>query len=212
MDANTRGKLMHLIANDRATGLHAWLGVSGPRGLSVTGMYRAQTKAWLLTMVTYLTQWALFLLPGFAAASALSAKRKPISRVSLVVVVIATGATLGYLSFGAFFLSTSIGRFFSFTVYLSAAGFLAVPLAGMREATKTTLNLVAEPFLYALLAGTCYVSFYFLFMDPCAPNIEWAGDRFFLEGRPTDNGIPLIFADRIYYRQRVAFLFVVSTG
>ena len=199
-----RGQMVRLVAVDNATGVGGWLAVSNPRRFSVLSYFRVQLKTFAQTMGTYLFQLALFLLPGFAVASQVTARRRrTISPIYSVIVVITVGAMLGYISFWAFFFSKGLGRFFTYAVYLSAAGLLIVPRFSPREALRTTAKMIAQPFLYATLAGLCYMSFYFIYSDPFAPGIGYAADRFFAALLPGDNVITAIFADRIYDRQSV---------
>jgi len=198
-----RGAQVRLVAVDQDTGWGGWLGVSNPRRLTVMGFWREQAKTWARTMATYLFVLALFLLPGFVAASVLTARR-PIPALYLVMVVIAASATLGYISFWAFFFSKGLGRVLSFSVYVAAIGLLAIPNAwNPRTAMKATFDAIREPFLYVTLAGLCYMSFYLIFRDPFSPGISYSSDRFFAELLPGDNIIPAIFAERIYMRQPV---------
>jgi hypothetical protein len=204
LDANTRGQQVRLVAIDRAIGWGGWLGVSNPRSLSLLNLCRQQLKSASRTVAVYLAQWALFLLPGFAAASLLTAKRRPpIAPIYLVIIVVIIGATFGYLSFWAFFFSKGLGKFLTFAVYAVSVGVIVLPSVSLRAAIKATAKLIAEPVCYATVAGLCYISFYFLFTDPFTPGIGYASDRFFLEMLPGDNVIPLIFADRIYRREPV---------
>jgi len=205
MDADVRGKKVRLVAIDNETGPGGWMGVSNPRSLSVLNYWRQELKSWSQTMGTYLFQLGLFLLPGLALASVLTARKEsqPLAAIYLVMVVICTGATLGYVSFWLFFFSRGWGQGFSYVVYFVAAGVLVLQAIRSTAAIKTSFALIREPFLYATLAGLCYTSFYFLFSDPFFPGIGYASDRFFVDVLAADNVIPMIFAERIYDRKPV---------
>ena len=196
---DVRGRRVRLVAVDSAGGLGGWLGVSTPRRLSFLGLFLQQLPPALLTVLLFVLDFALFLLPGFALAGTL-AIRQPIRARHVVILVIVTGAVLGYLSFWAFFFSKLLGRIFSIAVYLLSASML---FAAVRRKTtiRTNLKLVAEPFVYAALAGLCYTCFFFLFISPVASGAAHADERFFDQTRPGDNIIPLIFAEKIYSRQ-----------
>ena len=204
MDSETRGRSVRLVAIDRQTSPTGWLGFSNPRSFSLFSLLRFQSKSAFYTIAAYLLQFGEFLLPGFALAAVLAGKQRPPPKpLHLVMVVIVTSATLGYLSFWAFFFSHRFGGFLSYAIYVVSAGLLLVPSMAGVSTIRATAKAIAQPFLGALLAGLCYISFYFLFTDPFSPGVEWAGNRFFLETRPGDNAIPLILADRIYHRQPV---------
>ncbi len=205
MDADVRGKEVRLVAIDHEGGISGWMGVSNPRRLSVLNYWRQELKSWAQTMGTYLSQLGLFLLPGFAAASLLTARRgrPPLAAIYQVMVVICTGATLGYVSFWLFFFSKGWGRGFSYVVYLLSAGLLVWLLVRTSEAVRRSFALIREPILYATLAGLCYTSLFFLFSDPFFPGIGYVSDRFFMQVLAADNIIPKIFAERIYDRKPV---------
>ena len=201
---DVRNQPVRLVAVDQETGSGGWLAVANPRSLSVTNFYRQQLKSWVKTTETYLFQLALFLLPGFAAACALTVKRtSAFAPIYLVIIVVVTGATLGYLAFWEFFFSKGLGQFCSFAVYLISAAVLITPKLTPRSVIKATLIRIREPFLWATLAGLCYTSFYFAFSDPFERDVWYASDRFFADILPADNVIPAIFADRIYDRKPV---------
>ncbi len=199
-----RGQPVRLIATDSETGPGVWLGVSNPRSLSVLNFFRQQWRSWFRATATYLYQVALFLLPGFALASILAARRNyPVPPIYLVMIVICTSSVLGYSSFWAFFFSRGFGRFLSFAVYLTAIGALVIPAVNSWANVKATARLIRQPILYTSLAGLCYTSFYFIFQDPFLPGIRYPSDRFFAQMLAADNVIPEIFADRIYDRKPV---------
>lgn len=197
--ATIRGHQVRLIAVDSTSSWGGWLGIGTPRRLSFLGLLRQQASSALLTIFLFILDFALFLLPGFALAATLRAKR-PLSALAVIVLVIATSATLGYISFWAFFFAKLFGRIFSFAVYLSSASMLVLALRRNID-IKTTAKLVVEPFCYVALAGLCYICFFFLFINPAASGATHADERFFDQIRPGDNVIPLIFAEKIYGRK-----------
>lgn len=197
-----RGQRVRLIAIDHESSPGVWLGVSNPRSLSILNFVRLQWRSWCKATVAYLYQIVLFLLPGFAVACLVIARRdRALSPVYLVMIVICVGSVLGYISFWAFFFSKGIGRFLSFAVYLTAIGALLIPSITPRQAIKTTARLIRQPILLTVLAGLCYTSFYFAFEDPFLPGIGYPSDRFFAQILAADNVIPEIFADRIWDRK-----------
>ncbi len=194
--SDLRGRELRLIAIDQAKDVAGWLGVSNPRAVSTAAAFQKQLKLPLLTILIYLSQAALFLLPGFAFAV-----RRPISAMYAVILVVITGATLGYVSFWAFFFSNALGTAFTLIVYLTSIIALLPPFITF-NAIKKTAHLLFEPLLYTALAGLCYICFYFLFnSNPLAPGVAFASDRFFVEMLPGDDVIPKIFADKIYNRE-----------
>lgn len=199
--AEIRGRSVRLVAVDKAPGATGWLGVSNPLEISLLGLFQQQLRSSLLPMLIFLAQLALFLVPGFVLAGLLAARR-PLGPIYLVVIVIATGATLGYLAFWAYFFSKVFGIIFSYGVYALSASVL-LPRVRSKAAFKITAQQIAEPLLYSTLAGLCYACFYFLFASPYAPGSFAAGNRFFTLERPGDNIIPYIFDERIYDRKPV---------
>ena len=200
MADDVRDQPVRLIAQDSEGDTGGWLALSNPRSQTALNFYRLQFKSWARTVSVFLFEFDLFLLPGLAAASALTASSKrPIAPIYLVMVVICTGATLGYLAFWEFFFSKTFGQFASGAIYVGALGLLV----SLRGSVKSTVKAIREPFLFVALAALCYTSFYFLFSDPFLPGAGYASDRFFLAMLPADNIIPKIFADRIYERKSV---------
>lgn len=199
-----RNQPVRLIVEDAETDTGGWLAVSNPRSQTALNFYRMQFKSWLRMTVIFSLEFVLLLLPGFAAASALMAgTKRPPAPIYLVMVVICTGATLGYLAFWEFFFSKELGQILSFSMYLIAAGGLVLLSVKRREAVKASFQLVREPFLFVMLAAVCYSNFYFLFSDPFLPGAGYASDRFFRVMLAADNIIPKILADRIYERKPV---------
>ncbi len=164
-----------------------------------SGSFRQQLPSAVLTVLLFLFDFALFLLPGFVLAS-VSASGKRLAALQIVVLIVAASATLGLFSFWAFFFSKLLGRIFSFSVYIASAGVLLSPLC-RRTAIIAVAKSTAKPFLYAAVAGVCYLCFLFLFVDPVASGADYANQRFFDQIRPGDNIIPFFFAEKLYARQ-----------
>jgi hypothetical protein len=118
-----------------------------------------------------------------------------------VIIVIVTGAALGYLAFWAFFFLKLLGKIFCYGAYALSATVLFSSVRS-KFALKATAKQVAEPLLYTTLAGLCYLCFFFLFVDPAQASI-YASERFFVEIFPGDNVIPHILAEKIYSREPV---------
>ena len=117
------------------------------------------------------------------------------------IIVIVTGAALGYLAFWAFFFLKLLGKIFCYGAYALSATMLFSSVRS-KFALKATAKQVAEPLLYTTLAGLCYLCFFFLFVDPAQASI-YASERFFVEIFPGDNVIPHILAEKIYSREPV---------
>src|SRR5436305_2399246 len=149
----------------------------------------------LLAFALFVVDFALFLLPGLAAATLLSRRRR-FSPLLLVIFVVTVSATCGYAAFWAFFFSRTAGRFFCYSLYLASV----LVLFRSRTTLRSVARLVRVPFLYSFLAGLLYTSLLFGFSDPVESRDLLAGQRFFHESRPGDNLIPLFLADRIYDR------------
>jgi hypothetical protein len=196
--AHTQGHNVRLVALDNATA--SWLGVSSPRTISLAGLLEQQLRSSLLPILIFLAQLALFLWPGFVLASWLAAQRT-IPTIYLVIIVIVTGAALGYLAFWAFFFLKLLGKIFCYGAYALSATMLFSSVRS-KFALKATAKQVAEPLLYTTLAGLCYLCFFFLFVDPAQASI-YASERFFVEIFPGDNVIPHILAEKIYSREPV---------
>jgi len=156
----------------------------------------------LLILLAFTLNLLLFLLPGFAAAVILATRRR-VTPVYLLMVVIATTATLGYASFWIFFGSKVAGKIFTFLVYGLALFLTGRNFVKARQTVSTAIRKIATPFLFVLLAGICYVSLFYLFGDPNRDEAGLANARFFEEGQAGDNIIPLIFAGRIYAHEPV---------
>ncbi len=163
----------------------------------VSGMFHYQHwQGDLLILCAFVLSFGLFLFPGFAVAVSLP-KRRTLSPVYLVVVVIATAAALGYVSFWIFFASRTAGKTFTFLLYGLASVSTVRSFFGQREGQQI-IRQIAAPFLLALLAGICYLSLFYLFGDPANHGAGLANVRFSESDRPGDNIIPLIFAERLY--------------
>ena len=149
-----------------------------------------------LILFAFTLSLGFLLLPGFAAAVFLTTRRR-MTPVYLVIAVIATTATLGYGSFWIFFVSRTAGKIFTFLVY-SLSVLFSTRLTLKPGQGRQVARQMATPFLLVLLAGICYVSLFYLFGDPNHYGAGLANVRFFEEGQPGDNIIPLLFAGRIY--------------
>ena len=153
-------------------------------------------SAAFLLVAVYLLNAFLYLLPGFALAAVLSRRRK-LECVSLLIILTATTALLGYFGFWIFLLSKMAGKIYSFLVYTAAV--LAVASQRKRAAWwKEIANCYGQPFALLLIGGLIYLSLLCLWGDPAAQGVALANTRFFSDSRPGDNLIPLIFADRVY--------------
>ena len=146
----------------------------------------------LFILFAFTLNLALFLLPGFAGAMILGSRREG-APVYQVMLIIATSAALGYASIWIFFANRPAGKAFTFLIYGLALFSIT------RNVLRPGLNRrIVAPFLFVLLAGICYLSLFYLFGDPKHHKAGLAGARFFEEGQPGDNIIPLLFAERIY--------------
>ena len=150
----------------------------------------------VLVLFLFLLDFGLFLLPGFAVALSLFARRQMTALLTIVTVV-ASSASFGYVAFWAFFLSRTLGQCFCAAVYIIALLQIVRSLFRDRR-VGTLLRLLRTPLLYTGLTGLLYTSLLFSFSDPVASREFLAGQRFFREARSGDNLIPLILADRIY--------------
>ena len=201
---NWHGQPVRLIAIDHETATGVWLGVSNPRSLSVLNFFREEWRSWFRATSTFLYQWALFVLPGFAAACLMVARRREYCFADLSHHhrgLHGIGAWLSLL-LGFLFLERawkildlcglpcchgSSGR----SLYNSLAGRES---HGSPDPPTASLHFVHRPLLYQLLF--------------CLSRSIPSGNR--LSERPVfaqilaaDNVIPEIFADRIYDRKPV---------
>ena len=150
----------------------------------------------LYIVLSYTLNLFLFLLPGFSLAAS-TATRRRLHAIYLIVIAVATGAVLGYVSFWCFFASKMVGKAFTIFVYTLAFILLAQSLyrsAGARKAARQ----LATPFSFVLLAGIGYLCLFYMFDDVRDYGAGFADVRFFEQVRPGDNLIPEIFADKIY--------------
>jgi hypothetical protein len=142
-------------------------------------------------------QLALFLTPGFVLASWLEARR-PMGPICVLAIVAASGAVLGYVVFWVFFLLPKLaGKILCYAIFVPCVGVLW-PRWRVKAAFKSTVQQVAEPLFFTVLAGLCYLCFFFLFTSPYTPGSFFASNRFFAEVRPGDNVLPYYLADKIY--------------
>ncbi len=143
--------------------------------------------------------FGLFLLPGFAIANLLFRETRSRSTLPVIVTVVAS-AGFGLLAFWAFFWDKTLGRSFCFAIYIASAVLLG---ERVRRGTGLAplLRTVRTPFLFAAGTGLLYTTLLFLPSPSVARDPEFPASRFFAEGRPGDNLIPLFLADRIYDRR-----------
>lgn len=149
-----------------------------------------------LALLLFIVYFGLFLLPGFALATLLPRNSRSSSTLP-VIVAVASSAGFGLLAFWAFFWDKTFGRSFCFAVYIGS-----VLLLGDRARRGMSfvplLRAVRSPFLFAAGTGLLYTTLLFLPSKSVASDPEFPASRFFAEGRPGDNLIPLFLADRFY--------------
>lgn len=148
-----------------------------------------------LVIASYTLNLVLFLLPGLAVALVLSARRT-LAPLYLVIIVVSTGALLGYLSFWCYFANKQFGKFSAYALYLTALVLTAWFLLRSPRARSAAAR-IRTPFLFVLLAGICYLSGLYLFADFQKVGPDPAEFRFFDQLRPGDDLIPYILADKI---------------
>ncbi|MFL6450855.1 MAG: hypothetical protein ACJ746_24720 [Bryobacteraceae bacterium] len=165
---------------------------------SLTFPFRNGTPIALLLFLVY---FALFLLPGFAVATLVWRPKQTDSPVQLVVTISASAA-LGFLAFWAFFFSKAFGRALCFAVY-AASVFLLIRASRRGNTVLLLFRNVRTPLLYTAATGLLYTSLFFLPSKSVGSDPEYPGARFFAEGRPSDNLIPLFLADRLYDRRPI---------
>jgi hypothetical protein len=152
------------------------------------------------SLLLYALDLALFLLPGFAVALIVSARRKWCGERALMMTIVGSAA-LGYVAFWAYFGSRTLGRAFSYVVLAAA---VAITAAILRQpSARAVARSIAVPVGYVAAVGACYTCLLFLYQDPWSSGAEVANVRFFSSEAPGDNRIPLIFAERIYAHQPV---------
>jgi hypothetical protein len=150
----------------------------------------------LATLLVFLLNFAIFLVPGFAVAMATSVRRE-ISPVQSIILLLVTSATLGYLAFWIYFESKQVGRIFSFASVVIGA--IILILALIRSPRPRVLaRTLAVPLGCTAVVGICYISLFYLFSDPLRSGADLGARRFFTGLRPGDNLVPLIFARKIY--------------
>ena len=162
-----------------------------------------QVHSALLVVCGFLFEFCLFVLPGFSVACLATAYRHQVRAVQLIGLVLATGTTLGYISFWAFFFSKLLGKVFCIAVYTASAAVVVALVRTHKGHIKKTVALAGAPFMYAAMAGTLYLCFLFLFTNPAVSGAGYAGQRFFDQVRPGDNLIPLILAAKIYRHEPI---------
>jgi hypothetical protein len=191
-----RNQPVMLVAIDNSP--DSWMGVSTPRSFSYLAVLHQELPSNLFLLAHFLLNFSLFLLPGFGLASYLSVKRAAALRYPLIIIVI-TGAFLGYLSFYAFFFSRPAGKLLVLVIYLTSLTLIGLALSS-KVGLGGLVKKVAEPLAIAAMAGLCYLSFAFLFINPMVTGAGNLEGRFFNHQMPGDNRIPLFFAQRIYDR------------
>lgn len=151
----------------------------------------------LTILALTLAYLVLLLLPG-AAALCLIARRQRVGQLACVTLLIGVTPTLGYAAFWIFLADKTSGRLFCYAVYLGSLSLLAT--AGRTRSFWKTLGRAGwQPIALAVAAALLYLSLFWLYGD-AGRGAALANDRFFDNGTPGDNLIPLIFADRIYSR------------
>lgn len=138
----------------------------------------------------------LMLLPGLAVAL-LIARRRYLSPVHAVIIVVLTNATLGYIAFWAYFSDRLLGKALSYST-LALSAIALVPMLRHKAGLRKLVKRIAPPFLYVLVAGVCYICLFFLYSNPVKAGGDVGDWRFSKEALPGDNIIPLIFAHKVY--------------
>jgi hypothetical protein len=136
------------------------------------------------------------LLPGVATAL-LIARRRYLSPVHAVMIVILTNAILGYIAFWAYFASRPLGKAVSYST-LALSVIALVPMLRRNAGLRKLVKHIAPPFLYVLVAGVCYLCLFFLYSNPVKMGGDLGNWRFSKQVLPGDNIIPLIFAHKVY--------------
>lgn len=142
--------------------------------------------------------WALFvfLLPGFAVNFWLSRKEQ-LRETYAMILLFASGGTLGYLAFWIYFANKSAGITFSLAVAGLSAWYAVLSFKRNEECRRLCRSL-ALPLIYLGVVGACYLSLLFAVADPFANGQDLMDWRFFTPVRPGDNIIPWLFASKIY--------------
>src|SRR3954468_5326578 len=146
----------------------------------------------VLVLFLFVLDLVLFLVPGFAVALFLFARRQ-MTPLLTVITVVAASASFGYVAFWAFFFSRLLGQCFCFALYIAAVAQIVRCCFGTGSVASVARQ-VRTPILYTAAAGLLYTCFFFSFSDPVSAREFLADQRFFKEVRPGDNLIPLIFA------------------
>lgn len=147
-------------------------------------------------LALFVASFLLVLLPGAAVVCLLSLRQK-VLRVDPLLVIVASSAVLGYLTFYLILLVGRDGRYL--LVGLTLASLFVVGSAVQRQrASGLTRRDVWEPIAIAAVAGLCYLSFLFLFADPLATGVGYVGGRFFNRELAGDNLVPMILGQRLY--------------
>jgi len=149
--------------------------------------------------ILYSISLAFTLLPG-AAVSLAVGNRQRLTATSAIILALASSATIGYLAFWVYLASKPAGRAFSLAVILISAFVILNHLRRHRQLRRLAAES-AQPFAYVLIAGICYLLFFYIFSDPFHCGADLANYRFSNDVRPGDNLIPLFFAEKIYARQ-----------
>ncbi len=170
----------------------------GLRSLSWFALFREQARG-AASLLLFPLNFALFLLPGFAFAIRMAAKRD-MRETHLIALILVVGGVIGYICFWAFFASKPLGKFISFAVLICAIVSLVFDLARSKRLREVARS-VLPPFIYVLVVGIFYLCIFYLFSDPTAAGAALSGDRFFDQRLPGDQLIPLIFAEKIYSRE-----------
>lgn len=145
---------------------------------------------WIVALHLVLTA-----LPGTAAA--LSLARRGVRSVPLLLVVgLAATGVVGMLAFWLYFAAPVIGQTFSFFVAFGSAGLTAWLLWERKIDKRLLLRLAVPLVLWAL--GTYFVVFLGFIHGGEGDPLGTAATRF-LPGLPSDNGIPIFFAEWYYH-------------
>jgi hypothetical protein len=145
---------------------------------------------WIVALHLVLTA-----LPG--AAAALGLARRGVRNVALLLIVgLAATGLVGILAFWLYFAEPEIGQTFSFLVAFGSAGATAW-LLWERKIDKALLLRLAVPLVLWVL-GTYFVIFLGFLHGGEGDPLGTAATRF-LPGLPSDNGIPIFFAEWYFH-------------
>ncbi len=196
---NWRGRTVQLVADDHSTDPQGWLGITLPRGNTAADELQTSLSRAFFAVASILLAGIVFLLPGIAIAWLLDYRYK-LDEIRFVCVTFLSSGAAGYFAFWIYLLNAKAGKIASKGLVFASLVIVVYAVLARRANLKLFREIAACALLMVTLT-TFYTAVGFLYEYSEDP-VEQAQERF-IDPLPVDNGIPYLFADKLYSSQPI---------